>query len=258
MDFRALRDYDWQLFFIRAYTFLSFVWNTVSTQTVKSTKYLIQSFSPDIYCIFSGSSIPVRYTNYTHDVAGAAEIEYYYNRETKVISKQQEVVHIPRLLDIESARLFHGNICLYDLTDFFDSTRFAGSGEVPSLPIWISLWELENGIFLDRTTEFTIHLEFLGGGTIEITLWGGDMTAWNTRVSRLPRLNRDTLVRALLAPACSCDSTPLVDSTASVQSQPLPETTVSEPAFVDLSGNSMQPEAVLDSEGEEQDMEKVE
>jgi hypothetical protein len=206
MDFRNFREIDWQLFFIRAYTWVLTVSALVSTQTVKSVKYLAASFTPEIYVLYTGSSIPVRSADYNKDVAGASNIDFYYNRETKVISKTLESSHLPRTLNIEGASIYHGDICLYDLTDFFDTTRFAGGQDVPTLDQWVGIWELENGIYLDRNKEFQLQIDFLGAGHEEFTLWVKHREErWRELISNAPRLHRQTM-RALALPDCSCVS----------------------------------------------------
>lgn len=208
MEFRSFREIDWQLLFIRTYTWLSTMYNLIYSQTTKSVKYLKASFQPELYALYEGQCMPVPVNDYTKDVAGTASVDFYYNRETKIISKTVEFNHIPRTLNIEGASIYHGDICLYDLTDFFDTTRYAGSQDIPSLDQWIGLWELENGIYLDPKKEFQIHIEFLGDGKEVFNLWRDNQTRWNQLTSNVPRLHRQVF-RALtpLSPSpspCSC------------------------------------------------------
>jgi hypothetical protein len=205
MDFRNFRDIDWQLLFIRTYTWVVTVSKLFTSQTVKSVKYLAASFTPEVYAFYSGSSVPVRYTDYSKDVAGTSNVDFYYNRDTKTISKSFESSHLPRTLNIEGASLYHGDICLYDLTDFFDTTRYAGTADVPSLDQWVGIWQLENGIYLDRNKDFQLHIEFLGVAKSEVfSLWSVENVArWNQLTSSTPRLHRQVF-RALNGPDCSC------------------------------------------------------
>lgn len=245
MELRAFREIDWQLLFIRSYTLLSFYWNIVSNQTVKTVKFLTNSFQKDLYCFYAGSDVPVRVNDYAKDVAGASTVEFYYDRDSKVLTKTRETVHIPRLLDVESARLYHGDILLYDLTDFFDSTRFAGSVEVPSLNRWIATWELEAGIFLDRTKEFTVEIEFLGGGVEKFSLWNGPTARWNERVSRVPRLHRQSFQPpAVFSSTCSCPPTAPSTGVSNAAPEPLSASDLSGNAVQDLSGNLVVEEEV--------------
>jgi hypothetical protein len=216
MDFRNFRDIDWQLLFIRAYTWILTMSSLVSTQTVKSVKYLAASFTPEVYVLYSGSSTPVRSSDYKKDVAGASNIDFYYNRETKIISKSLESSHLPRTLNIEGASIYHGDICLYDLTDFFDTTRFAGTYDVPKPEQWVGIWELENGIYLDRNKEFQLHIDFLGAGHEEFTLWvRRSHDRWKELISNAPRLHRQTM-KALTSPDCSCVTNPVAAEEAKV------------------------------------------
>jgi hypothetical protein len=252
MDSRTFRDIDWQLLFIRVYTWLSVMFETVGTQTVKSTKYLVESFKPTIYCLYKGSFIPVRLNDYSKDVVGAGTVEYYYNRDAKVISKTLDVTHIPRTLNIEGASVYHGDICLYDLTDFFDTTRYAGSNDVPSLSQWLGIWELENGIYLDRNTDFEIHVDFLGAGSEIFTPWvRTSRDRWGELTSSAPRLHRQVF-RALNT-NCSCTTTlPTTNAVVYPNTEVCESTTpcdLSGNVTTDLSGN-----AVVASEEKEEEV----
>lgn len=204
MDFRSFSEINWQLYFIRAYTWLSFVVQVVKAQTVKSTKYLVNSFQPETYVFYKGSSTPVRLNDYAKDVAGCGTVDYYYIRDTHTLSKNLTAVHLPRTLNIELASIYHGDICLYDLTDFFDSTFYSGGQDIPSLYQWVGVWQLENGIYLDRSKEFQIEITLLGGSKQTFGLWDTDQSRWNALTSSAPRLHRQVF-RALNTD-CSCSS----------------------------------------------------
>lgn len=248
MDFRNFRDVDWQLLFIRTYTWLVTVSKLFTSQTIKSVKYLAASFTPEVYAFYSVSSVPVRYTDYSKDVAGSSNIDFYYNRDTKTISKSLDSSHLPRTLNIEGASLYHGDICLYDLTDFFDTTRYAGTADVPSLDQWVGIWQLENGIYLDRNKDFQLHIEFLGVAKAEtFSLWSVENVArWNQLTSSTPRLHRQVF-RALNGPDCSCAPKPVavppvevppVEQTATAtRSLTWDETSSTWREVTDLSGN---------------------
>jgi hypothetical protein len=227
MDFQSFRDINWNLMFIRAYTWLSTMYNLVSNQTVKSVTYLTYSFLPEVYCLYSGSSVPVRIQDYRKDVAGTGSVDFYYNRDTKVISKTLNTNQLPRTLNIEGASIYHGDICLYDLTDFFDTTRFAGAQYLPTLDQWVGIWELENGIYLDRKKNFQIRVEFLGETSETFQLWDSTQTRWSQLTSNIPRLHHQGLRPALTN--CSCAPA----SVSRITPEELPSLTVT----TDLSGN---------------------
>jgi hypothetical protein len=241
MNFQGFRDIDWQLFLIRTYTWVSLVWSVVRSQTTKSVKHLIASFQPDLYCIYAGSSVPVRACDYYKDVAGAGKIEYFYNRDEKIISKTTEVTHIPRTLNIEGACIYHGDICLYDLTDFFDTTRYAGNHDVPSLTQWIAIWELENNIYLDRKTAFHVQVDFLGASKESFLLWDSVNTRWNELTSTAPRLHRQVFSNVARL-SCSCPPTNTVCMPEGSCCQSNAATDISGAVVSDLSGNSLAPE----------------
>lgn len=256
MNFNQFRDINWQLLFIRTYTWISYAWNLVQTQSVKTTKYLVLSFKDDIYALYKGASIPVRIVDFGKDVAGVADIDFYYNRETKIISNTLAGNHLPRTLNIEGASIYHGDMCLYDLTDFFDTTRYAGSERIPNLDQWVGIWELENRIYLDRNKEFELHVQFLGASNETFSLWVKTREdRWAELTSSSPRLHRQVF------PKSSCSCAPTTDSSRNTVCMPSCEAVNPESApTVDLSGNVLTDLSGnrVDEEQEEQGQEKQE
>lgn len=253
MNFQGFRDIDWTLLMIRAYTWASFVWGVVRSQTTKSVKSLVNSFQPDLYCIYSGSTVPVRACDYSKDVAGSGAIEYFYNRDEKIISRKAEVTHIPRTLNLEGARIFHGDICLYDLTAFFDTTRYAGNHDIPSLVQWIGIWELENGIYLDRKTAFHVQVDFLGAGKESFLLWDSVSTRWNELTATGPRLHRQVFSNVARMP-CSCGPRNTVCMPEGSCCESNTTTDLSGAVVSDLSGNSLAIRSPQVAEDEEDDV----
>ncbi len=265
MEFKNFRDIDWQLLFIRTYTWLSLMFGVVRTQSVKTVKYLATSFVPEMYCLYKDSDVPVRLMDYSHDVAGSGPVDFYYNRDEKILSRAPQVAHIPRTLNVETASLFHGDVCLYDLTDFFDTTRYSGNQDIPNLRQWLGVWQLENGIYLDRATEFDVSITFLGSEPKRFSLWNDSTAGWNELTSNVPRLHRQPVFRALTSPKCSC----VTDCAPCTNAVCLPKCDVTEPAsccdisgsvVTDVSGNRVEQvnENVDAADGEEaEDMDKV-
>lgn len=213
------------------------------------------SFQPELYAFYDGQCMPVRVSDYTKDVAGSASIDYYYNRETKIISKTVDITHIPRTLNIEGGSIYHGDICLYDLTDFFDTTRYAGSQDIPHLDQWIGLWELENGIYLDPTKNFQIHIDFLGAGKEVFDLWGENRARWGELTSNVPRFHRQ-IFRVLNQP-CSCPPPSCTELSLSPAIGASPAATSE---VVDLSGAIIEnnTSALQEEQGEKEEEEEEE
>ena len=77
-------------------------------------------------------------------------------------------------LFFESLAVYHRDICLYDLTDFFNDTKFYGSTPAP-LDTWVAVWCLERGIYLDRKKSFSVRgKQFLETETRTFSLWSTD------------------------------------------------------------------------------------
>lgn len=168
-----LRTFDWQFFFVKTVNLLSHYWAIFKKQSVKSSKFLVDSFSPNLYVFFEGSSIPVAARDYRQNAAGTPAIAAYYDRDTQSIHTDTNSTNFHTLL-FESVNLYHRDICLYDLTDFFNDIKFYGSTSA-SLDTWVAAWCLETSIYLDRKKSFTLRSKlFLENDTKMFSLWSTD------------------------------------------------------------------------------------
>jgi hypothetical protein len=169
----VFRNVDWQFLLVRTMNVLTYYWGLVKRQSVKSSRFLLDSFSPNVYLFFEGSSVPVAARDYRQSAAGTPNIAAYYDRDTQSIHTDTTSTNFHTLL-FESANIYHRDINLYDLTDFFNETRFYGT--VPAtLDTWVAAWCLERGIYLDRKKSFTLRGKlFLEGEVKTFSLWSTD------------------------------------------------------------------------------------
>ncbi len=176
------RNIDWQLLFVRTVNILSYCWDIFKTQSVKTSRYIKDSFSSDIYVFYEGSSVPVSLRDYKEGATGSPGMSAFYNRDTRSI----HTVWPPTSLNshtmlFDSVTLHHRDINLYDLTDFFNETEFYGVTPA-SLDIWVASWCLEHSVFLDRKKTFTVRTKLmLEDDTKTFTLWtsdGDEKTEW--------------------------------------------------------------------------------
>jgi hypothetical protein len=167
------RNIDWQLLVVRTMNLLGYCWNVFKAQSVKSSRFLLDSFSPNVYIFFEGSSVPVAARDYKQTAAGTPVIAAYYDRDTQSIYTDTTSTNFHTLL-FESVNVYHRDIDLYDLTDFFNDTKFYGS--IPaSLDTWVAAWCLESGIYLDRKKSFTLRGKlYLEDDTKTFSLWSTD------------------------------------------------------------------------------------
>jgi len=168
-----LKDLDWQLLFVRTMNILSHCWSLVKKQSVKSSRFLVDSFAPNVYIFFEGSSVPVAARDYKQSVAGVPNTTAFFNRDTQSIHTDTTSTNFHTLL-FESVNVHHRDINLYDLTDFFNDTKFYGTNPA-SLDTWVAAWCLESGIYLDRKKSFSVRCkQFLENDTKTFSLWSTD------------------------------------------------------------------------------------
>lgn len=183
------RNIDWQFLFVRTVNLLNYCWNVFKKQSVKSSKYLLDSFSPNVYVFFEGSSIPVAARDYKETGVGTPAIAAYYDRDSQSLHTDTTSTNFHSLF-FESVSLSHRDICLYDLTDFFNDTKFYGTTPA-SLDTWVAAWCLNTGIYLDRKKSFTLRgKQFLENESRTFTLWSTDeeeKAEW-ARICRPPGL----------------------------------------------------------------------
>jgi hypothetical protein len=168
-----LRNFDWQFFVVRTVNLLTYCWNIFKKQSVKSSKFLVDSFSPNLYVFFEGSSVPVAARDYKQNAAGIPAVAAYYDRDTQAIYTDTRRANYHTLL-FETVNLYHRDICLYDLTDFFNDIKFYGTTPA-SLDTWVAAWCLETGIYLDRKKSFTVRSKLLLENDSKMfSLWSTD------------------------------------------------------------------------------------
>lgn len=173
---------DLQLLFVRTYTFLKLLWDLALKQSVKSTTCIINSFSEDIYYIYTGSHIPISVATVKEHPEGSVLFTYKYNKDTKTITcllntEGEEREHTSNIIE---AKLFLNSTELYDLTDFFDTTKCIGL-DFPPIRTWIGFWGLESGIYLDPTANLTLTVQMMDGSDESFDIWAEDpssLTKW--------------------------------------------------------------------------------
>jgi hypothetical protein len=95
------------------------------------------------------------------DSAASASLEWVYSPEKKefrhVDSSDDDAVYFPYL----SAEIYHGNLRLYDISDFVSQLKWIGSitspDARPSAKHILSAWSLETGVVLDVTLPLSLH-----------------------------------------------------------------------------------------------------
>jgi hypothetical protein len=221
----TLAQINWQLLFVRTYTFVRTLLEVATKQTAKSTKYLVNSFSDDTYYLYTGSYVPISEKNLKPGL-GSAEMTYKYNRDTKVLfslagSTTTDTRH--HTSNISEATLVLGDLVIYDITEFFDTVEFVSATHTDFPPIlaWIGIWSLESGVYLDPKKNFVLRIEMLVGSTESFPIWSQDsvvLARWKALnapivLRRQPEINRkvefqstthdESVMNAIMSPASS-------------------------------------------------------
>jgi hypothetical protein len=191
---RTLTEIDWPLLFVRTYTFVRTLLEVATKQTVKTTKYLVNSLSDDTYYVYNGSYVPISQNNLKPGL-GSAEMAYKYNRDTKVLvsladSTTDNRQHTSNILE---ATLVLGDLVIYNITEFFDTVEFvsADNNDFPPILTWLGFWSLESGVCLDPTKNFILRVEMLVGSTESFPIWSQDSAV----LARWKRLNAPIVLR---------------------------------------------------------------
>ena len=165
--------------------------------------------------------IPVPYNSYDLSKVGSARANAFYNRETKTLSMNSSFTNTNNhTLDIYSAQLFHGEFMLYDLSDFFECTYFAERDFIPCLRYWLGAWCLENKVFLNPKSKFTIKFKTLENESFEFNIWSNsdeDLARWQRMNQSVPRIQRPVELVRSSQPASS-DTVPALPESPIVPS----------------------------------------
>jgi hypothetical protein len=179
----------------------STLFNLTTRQVTKTLSYAARSLSNDVYVFFEQSTVPVKLSDYDKSVPGSAKIQYYFDRDQMALYEVGSEDQPFRRNYFQSVQLYHGDICLHDMTDVFQSVQWRvceNSNSAPELLIWTGVWSLLNGIYLDRTTDFTIRITDLVDEETSVDLWvstdnGEDFEKWTELTRIQARMTRTLL-----------------------------------------------------------------
>lgn len=141
-----------------------------------------RSFQEDIYIFFKGSSHPYYSNDVKLNQSGVPEIDWYYNAATNTFltsrlyanSQTYHTHHIPFL----TAEVKYNDLSLYDISDFINSVRWAGTDDpdghqiepMPNVDVLLSAWSLSSGIVLKRSDQMNLCVINTDGDETKIPL----------------------------------------------------------------------------------------
>lgn len=168
----SLKTINWTQLFVSVYMWLVNTSSVVYKQTSKTTRFILNSAREENYVFFEGSTAPVYEHNYENRKPGSSKVLCTYNKDTNTLIL--DATRPSRTLEFSTAELYHGDICLYDLTSFFDTTLWKGDRFPPSLSMWMGVWSLVNSTYLDTSMEFRLHITTMDGRSTELDIWSTD------------------------------------------------------------------------------------
>ena len=169
---QTLQTINWPQLFLSVYMWLVNTSGVVYKQTSKTTRFIVNSAREENYVFFEGSNTPVYEYTYENRNPGSSKVLCTYNKDTNTLIL--DATRPSRTLEFSTAQLYHGDICLYDLTNFFDSTLWKGDRFPPSLRMWMGVWSLVNSTYLDTSMEFRLHVTTMEGTSAELDIWSTD------------------------------------------------------------------------------------
>jgi len=190
---QSLQTVNWVQLFFTVYAWVVNASAVTYHQASKTTRFLVNSVCSENYVFFHGSNTPVYEQNYENRKPGSSKVVCIYNKDTNTIILDS--TRPARTLSFVTAELYHGHICLYNLTSFFDTTYWKGEQYAPSLGVWMGVWSLVNGIHLDTNMDFILRVTTPEGEELEFNIWSdtfAEKERWNSlnevtvRLQRLP------------------------------------------------------------------------
>ncbi len=131
--------------------------DTVLHYTGKIARGIYRSVQTETYYFFKGSYVPYDSRHVKLNVAGVPHVEWYYNPDTKVFSKE-EATGQPKHFPYLTAEVYHDTLSLYDLTSFVESVKWTGGDSAPSPNHILAAWFLATGILLDPTLPLVLQV----------------------------------------------------------------------------------------------------
>jgi hypothetical protein len=114
-----------------------------------------------MYVFFQNSNYPYRSQEITLAGPGIAPIDWYYNAD-KMLFVSYPVYNTSSLYETHhlewlSGQVRYNDLVLYDITEFLQQVRWAGSAR-PSPARVLAAWSLHSGIVLNATEGLTLQV----------------------------------------------------------------------------------------------------
>lgn len=148
---------------IQTFLWLQLLWRVLSavastTQTIG--KGVLRSLQSQHYVFFTGSNYPYRLQDYSLTGPGVAQVEWYYDAETKrfISSSLYNTTTEYSLHHLEwlTGQIRYNDLVLYDISDFLQQVKWAGNTK-PSAARVMAAWSLQSGVVLSGMNGITLR-----------------------------------------------------------------------------------------------------
>jgi hypothetical protein len=152
-------DYSyWLLTLLTLFQRLTVFLYTIKEYSVRIIYGVYRGVTDEEYAFHQGSNTAFSLYKLKTDSAASASVEWIYNPERKHFkhvdsSLTDEYVYFPYL----SAQIYHGNLRLYDISEFVSQLKWRGSSQRPSPKHILSAWSLQTGVVLDANLSLSLH-----------------------------------------------------------------------------------------------------
>jgi hypothetical protein len=153
----------------RIYLTLKWVFDSVYSVTVKTTRRALMLTQPQEYVFFSGYTTPYLASTVSTIGPGVPPVSWVYNLETNILSNStnEPLKNIPWL----SASIRFNGLNLYSLDDFISEIKYASESDVPCPAVIVGAWSLRTGIVLDNQVELELCIITEEGDEIVLSPW---------------------------------------------------------------------------------------
>lgn len=153
----------------RIYLTLKWVFDSVYSVTVKTTRRALMLTQPQEYVFFGGYTTPYLASTVSTIGPGVPPVSWVYNLETNILSNNtsEPLKNIPWL----SANIRFNGLNLYSLDDFISEIKYTTESDVPCPAVIVGAWSLRTGIVLDNQVELELSIITEEGDEIVLSPW---------------------------------------------------------------------------------------
>ena len=154
--------------FIFVYAWSTYILEKIFTQTKKTSRLLINSFSDETLYFFTDSTIPLITENITSTIINPDLETGCWSFHNTTFKSIEENIYPPKKLSYLSASLFKDDIFIADLSEWLQTIQVISSNKIPTRFL-VFVWAYKNNIVLESYSSSKYELRV-------ITIDGDDLS----------------------------------------------------------------------------------